>query len=100
MIKPEYLVSYFPYSSNVNRIYKVVGETEKYWKIKYNSDTTGLVNKKTLYSRGSDIKYYVWTKEEVSQWVKRNNLIDKLRHVDLDKLTTEQLEAMVSIIKN
>lgn len=100
MIKPEYLVTYFPYSSDVKAIYKVVGETEKYWRINYNSTSTDLINKKTLYARGSDIKYHVWTKEEASQWAKRNNLIDTLRHTDLQKLTTEQLEAMANIVKN
>ena len=100
MSAPEYLVSYFPYSSNVKAIYKVVGETEKYWRIRYNSSFTELINKKTLYARGSDIKYHVWTKEEVNQWAKRNNLIDTLRHTDLQKLTMEQLEAMINIVKN
>lgn len=100
MIKPEYLVCYFPYTSDVRAIYKVVGETEKYWRIRYDSTTTDLINKKTLYARGSDIKYHVWTKEEVNQWVKRNHLIDTLRHTDLQKLTIGQLEAMVNIVKN
>lgn len=79
MIKPEYLVCYFPYTSDVRAIYKVVGETEKYWRIKYNSSCSELINKETLRARGSTTKYYVWTKEEVSQWVKRNNLIDTLK---------------------
>lgn len=100
MSAPEYLVTYFPYTSEVNEIFKVIGETEKYWRIRYNSTTTGLVNKKTLYVRGSDIKYHVWTKEEVNQWSKRKHLLDTLRHTDLQKLTIGQLEAMVNIVKN
>lgn len=58
MTKPEYLISYYPYSKTVSRIYKVIGDTDCYWKIQHNENCIGYVNKRTLRSKGGDIQYY------------------------------------------
>ena len=38
MSKPEYLVAYYPFTKDVSRYYKVVGDTEKYWKCKVDAN--------------------------------------------------------------
>ena len=52
MTKLEYLICYFPYSKFINRIYKVIGDTDCYWKIQHNENCIGYVNKRTLRSKG------------------------------------------------
>lgn len=40
MTKPEYLICYYPYSKTVNRIYKVIGDTDCYWNIQHKKKFT------------------------------------------------------------
>lgn len=97
--KPEYLVTYLPCSSRVGAIYKIIGATDCYYKIKVNDKCTGLVNKKTLIGRGSDIRYYAWTKEKVDKYVYRAKLEKAVNAVEVSKLSIEQLENILKIIK-
>jgi hypothetical protein len=98
MNRPEYLVTYYPFTKNVSRCYKVVGDTEKYWKcrIDANGDTI-LINKRTLRLRGSDIQYHSWTKEEVNSYVYRAKLEKTVSKIDPSKLSVEQLESIIKI---
>jgi hypothetical protein len=99
MSRPEYLVTYIPYGDTINGIYRVVGDTEKYWKCLINngSGDTFLVNKHTLYGRGSDIKYHVKTKEEVERIRYRTHLLTKCKNVNYRKLSVKQLESIIKI---
>ena len=101
MTKPEYLVSYFPYSTvkTVSRIYRVIGETNRYWKIPCNEKYTGYVDKRTLRSKGGDIQYCVWTKEEVCKYVYRNGLEKAFEKIKASDLSVEQLENILKIVK-
>ena len=102
MSRPEYLCTYAPYMSNeLNGAYKVTGDTEKYWKCLINngSGDTFLVNKQTMYQRGTDIKYVAKTKEEVLEWRKKVRLRDKFRRIDYRKLSVEQLESIIKIVE-
>ena len=98
MNRPEYLVAYFPYTEIVSRYYKVVGDTEKYWKCKVdaNGDTI-LINKRTLRLIGSDIKYYSWTKEELTNYFYRLKLEKAVRKIEPGKLSVKQLESIIKI---
>ena len=99
MTKPEYLVSYLPYSKNVvNMIHRVIGETEKYWKCLLHSDgTTFLVRKSSLLGRGGDIKYYAWTKEQVIEYKTHSKLVQKFKCLNPSLLSTKQLEDILKI---
>lgn len=99
MTKPEYLICYFPYSKFVNRIYKVIGETDYYWKIQHNENCIGYVNKRTLRSKGGDIQYYAWTKEEVDRYIYRNRLEEAFDKIKVSNLSVEQLENILKIVK-
>ena len=98
MIKPEYLVTYFPYSNQINGTHKVIGESEKYWKIKLNESCTEYINKKTLKVRGGDIQYYAWSKEQIIAYKKRSSLETIFVRTNPKKLSIEQLEKIVKII--
>jgi hypothetical protein len=97
--KPEYLICYYPYSKPVNRIYKVIGDTDCYWKVRYNEHCIGYVNKRTLRSKGGDTQYYVWTKEEVDRYVYRNGLEKAFEKIEVSDLSVEQLENILKIVK-
>lgn len=98
MTRPEYLVTYFPYTKIVSRYYKVVGDTEKYWKCRVdaNGDTI-LINKRTLRLRGSDIQYHSWTKEELANYFYRVKLEKAVSKIDPRKLSVKQLESIIKI---
>lgn len=98
MIKPEYLVQYFPYTNQVRSIYRVVGETEKYWKINLNETYTEYINKRTLRVRGGDVQYYAWSKEQVIVYKQRSSLETIFARTNPKKLSIEQLEKIVKII--
>ena len=100
MSRPEYLVTYLPYTEIVSRCYKVVGDTEKYWKCRVdaNGDTI-LINKRTLRLRGSDIQYHSWTKEEVHSYVYRRKLEKAVSKIDPSKLSVKQLESIIKIVE-
>lgn len=96
---PEYLVCIFPYSNTVKSIFPVIGETEKYWKIKIRKEdkATALIDKKTLRGRGSDVQYYEWTKEQVTAFLRRKCLLNAVKEIKFDSLSDEQLEEIVKI---
>lgn len=98
MSRPEYLVAYFPYTEIISRYYKVVGDTEKYWKCKVdaNGDTI-LISKRTLRLRGSDIQYHFWTKEKLVNYFYRLKLEKAVHKIDPSKLSVKQLESIIKI---
>lgn len=100
MSRPEYLVAYYPYTKDVSRYYKVIGDTEKYWKCRVdaNGDTI-LINKRTLRLRGSDIQYHSWTKEEVNSYAYKTKLEKAVSKIDPRKLSVEQLESIIKIVE-
>jgi hypothetical protein len=96
--RPEYLVAYYPYTKDVSRYYKVIGDTEKYWKCRIDaSGDTILINKRTLRPRGSDIQYHSWTKEELVNYLYRVKLEKAVSKIELSKLSVEQLESIIKI---
>lgn len=98
MSRPEYLVTYYPFTKSISRFYKVVGDTEKYWKCKVDaSGDTILINKRTLRLRGSDIQYLSWTKEEINSYIYRTKLEKTVSKIDPRKLSVEQLESIIKI---
>lgn len=100
MSRPEYLCSYVPYMPDeIEGAFRVIGDTEKYWKCLINngSGDTFLVNKQTLYQRGTDIKYIAKTSEEVLEWREKVKLRDKFRRIDYRKLSVKQLESIIKI---
>lgn len=98
MIKPEYLVSYLPYTNQIHSIHRVVGETEKYWKIYLNEKCTTYINKRTLRVRGGDVQYYAWSKEQAIEYKKRSSLETIFVRTNPKTLSIEQLEKIVKII--
>ena len=99
MTKPEYLICYYPYSKTIIRIYNVIGETDCYRKIQFNEKCTGYVDKITLRSKGGDIQYYAWTKEEVCKYAYRNGLEKAFERIKVSDLSIEQLENILKIVK-
>ena len=102
MSRPEYLCSYIPYMSDeIEGVFRVIGDTEKYWKCLINngSGETFLVNKHTMYQRGTDIKYVAKTKEEVLEWREKVRLRDHFRKIDPRKLSVKQLESIIKIVE-
>ena len=100
MSRPEYLCSYVPYMPDeIDGTFRVIGDTEKYWKCLINngSGETFLVNKHTMYQRGTDIKYVSKTKEEILEWRNKVKLRDKFRRIDYRKLSVKQLESIIKI---
>lgn len=73
-----YFVTYFPYTNDISSVCYVVGETEKYYRIKdvrEKGDNTLLIHKKSLYLRGSDIHYYEMEEKEVRRKIRRQRNI-------------------------
>ena len=101
MARPEYLVSFLPYSNNiVNGIYRVTGDTEKYWKCLRNSaGDTFLVRKSNLKERGLDIRYKMWTKEQVINYRKYRKMLNEVKSINFSLLSTKQLEEIIKIAK-
>lgn len=102
MSRPEYLCSYVPYMPDeIDGAFRVIGDTEKYWKCLINngSGETFLVNKHTMYQRGTDIRYVAKTKEEVLEWRKLVKLRDKFRRINYRKLSVKQLESIIKIVE-
>ena len=101
MTKPEYLVSCFLCSSvnAVSGIYRVIGETNLYWKIQFNEKCIRYVDKRTLKNKGGDTQYYAWTKEEVDRYVYRNRLEKAFEKIKVSDLSVEQLENILKIVK-
>lgn len=98
MSRPEYLVTYLPFTKDVSGCYKVTGDTEKYWKCRVDaSGDTILINKRTLRLRGSDIQYHPWTKEELNSYAYRTKLEKAVSKIDPSKLSVEQLESIIKI---
>lgn len=98
MSRPEYLVSFLPYTKEVNGIYRVTGDTEKYWKCLRNSaGDTFLVRKSNLMERGSNIRYTPWTKEQVINYREHKKALNKVKSISFSLLSTKQLEEIIKI---
>lgn len=97
MTKPEYLVTYRDYTNTVQGIYKVIGETEKYWRIRINDSCEELVRKSTLITRGGDRKYYPMTREKVQTYEYKVKLLNCIKLINFSKLSVKQLEAILEI---
>ena len=98
MSRPEYLVAYYPYTKDVSRYYKVVGDTEKYWKCRINaSGDMILINKRTLRLWGSNLQYHSWTKEELTNYFYRLKLEKAVKRIEPSKLSVKQLESIIKI---
>lgn len=98
MSRPEYLVSFLPYTKTVHGIYRVTGDTEKYWKCLLNSaGDTLLVRKSNLMERGSDIRYTPWTKEQVINYRKHKKVLNAVKSINFSLLSTKQLEEIIKI---
>lgn len=83
----------------IDGAFRVIGDTEKYWKCLINngSGETFLVNKQTMYQRGTDIKYVAKTKEEVLECRKLAKLRVQFKGINYRKLSIKQLESIIKI---
>lgn len=99
MKEPEYLISCYPYSKIVSRVYKVIGDTDCYWKIKHNENCIGYVDKRTLKGKGGDTQYYAWTDEEVDRYFYRSRLERAFEKIKASNLSVEQLKNILEIVK-
>lgn len=99
MARPEYLFCRDRTSpSYVKFIYRVVGDTEKYWKCAVNgSGDTFLVKKSDLKRQGLHTQYYAMTKAEVDEYRLWMHLIVKVRGIDFYKLSVEQLTDILEV---
>ena len=97
-----YFVTYLPYTDKISRVYYMFGETEKYYKVKSTSnesDIISLISKKSGYLRGSDIRYYELSKEEVLRKIKRQKAINLCEKTKWKNLTDSQLERIKKILE-
>lgn len=99
MARPEYLYAHGRTSpAYVKYIYRVVGDTEKYWKCLIDaSGDTFLVRKSNLKEQGEHTQYHTITKKEVDeyrQWVK---LTAAVKRINIYTLTTRQLISIMAI---
>ena len=102
MSRPEYFVTYFPYTDTISRVYHTIGETEKYYKIKSISnenDHIELINKKSGYVRGGDIRYYEISEEELVRKIQRQKAIRLCEKTKWENLTDSQLERIKKILE-
>ena len=98
----QYFVSYFPYTNDISRIYYVIGETEKYYKIKSTTSDDlrfEYLNKHSLYIRGSDIHLYRMEEKELQRKIKRQRNIILCEKTKWKTLTDEQLEKIRKILE-
>ena len=97
----KYFVTYMPYSDIINRIYVLTGETKEYYKVEdvKAKSCAFLVRKRNFMGRGSDIKFYPMSEEEVVRKLQRQKAVNKLRKTDFDKLTDSQLERIIKIVE-
>lgn len=96
-----YFVSYNPYSDWINNVCMLVGETKEYYKIKNTSRSACeyMIRKSNLMLRGSDIRFYELTEEEVVRKLKRQKIINKLSKMNFKQLTDSQLERIMKILE-
>ena len=97
-----YFVTYFPYTNNISSVCYMVGETEKYYRIKdvnEKGDNTLLIHKKSLYLRGSDIHYYEMEEKEIRRKIRRQKNIIFCEKTKWKALTDEQLEKIREILE-
>lgn len=101
---PEYFVQYRPYSDWINGVYKVVGETDKYYKVQHTGKEvveakTLLVRKSTKYLRGTDIRFYALPAEEIRRKLARQKAILLAEKTDFKKLSDSQLLRIREILE-
>ena len=99
MKRPEYLISYLPYSRQVSTILRVTGDTEKYWKSTDSTGHTLLIRKSNLKLRGSDEQFYSWTDEQVTEFRVHRKLLLKVNRIRFDTLSTKQLNEILRIME-
>ena len=99
MTRPEYLVSYLPYTRLVNSILRVTGDTEKYWKSTDSTGHTLLIRKSNLKLRGSDEQFYSWTDEQVIEFRVHRRLLLRVNRIKFDTLSTKQLNEILKIVE-
>ena len=100
----EYFVQYRPYSDWINGVYKVVGETDKYYKVQLVGKEvveakTLLVRKNTKYLRGTDIRFYDLPAEEINRKLARQKAILLAEETDFRKLSDNQLSRIKEILE-
>lgn len=101
MSRPEYLVSFLPRSTEVNRIHKVIGDTDKYWMCHLNVAGDRLfVRKSNLMAKGSNLQYVAWTRDQVETYRYKQKLINKVKCIQPSKLSVAQLEKIIEIMEN
>lgn len=100
MTRPEYLFCHNQTSpSYVKFIYRVVGDTEKYWKCLIDgSGDTFLVKKSDLKRQGLCTQYHTMTKAEVDEYRLWMHLIVKVRGIDFYKLSAKQLADILEVV--
>ena len=95
-----YFVTYYPYSYDISRIYHVIGETEKYYRVQNTSSKTiELVNKESHYIRGSDIKLTELPEQEIRRKLGRQKTINLCEKTKWKEMTDEQLERIRKILE-
>jgi len=94
---PEYLFCYFPYSKTINSISKVTGETSCYYKIGRDSNIR-YIRKSNLKLKGSDLQYYSMSKQEFIEYTLKEKMKERIRRVNVDNLSMQQLEKICEII--
>ena len=97
-----YFVTYFPYTNDISRVYCLVGETKNYYKIKparEDNNKVELLNKGSMYLRGSDIKLYELTEEEIVRKITRQKNILFCERTKWKELKDSQLERIRKILE-
>lgn len=99
MARPEYLYAHDRISpAYVKHIYRVVGDTEKYWKCLIDaSGDTFLVRKSNLKEQGEQTQYYAMTKKEVDEYRQWAKLTAAVKKLNIYALTTQQLSDILAI---
>lgn len=99
MTRPEYLVSYLPYTRLVHSILRVTGDTEKYWKSTDSTGHTLLIRKSNLKLRGSDEQFYSWTVKQVEEFREHKRVFLKVNRIRFETLSTKQLNEILKIVE-
>lgn len=100
----EYFVRYREYSNWIDAVFKVVGETPKYYKIKLMGKTAVepkilCVSKDSHYLKGTDIHLYSLPLEEIARICLRQKALELTSKTNFSKLTDSQLERIKKILE-
>ena len=96
-----YFVTYMPYTDEIHSVYKIIGETEKYYRLQALSKYAiiCLVRKKDLYERGGSTKFYELPEEEIERLMLRRSALYLISKTDFCKLTDSQLSRIKTILE-